>query len=285
MNNSSTKTPLSMPFKLHDSRQDAVAEFDINFNKEKNSFDKFLEFTILYKDRRININFKGDFPMSIATSIQKVSDNTYIKLSPEQIPQLSELRENGLRFFFGPAMPAHSLTSLESLINLGVTDVYVADDLLYNIQETKDICNKAGIGMRLVCNRIPATTLDRGLDYKSPLFAPQNRPLLDKYFNCYEFDCGNPYDWAKFDVLYRAWFEREGWNGDLAEINDDLRLSYPLLAIPQSHMEYKLSCKRRCARPNNPCDRCRQYVDTGMTLVDMGAYIKSNKKHLKMGKE
>ena len=274
-----------MPFKLHNSRQDAVAEFDVNFNKEKNSFDKFLEFIDLYKDRRININFKGDFPMSIASSVQKVSDNTYIKLAPEQVPYLGELQENDFRFFFSPQTPAHNLASLQSLINLGVTDVYPVDDLLYNIKETKAICDEANIGMRLVCNRIPATTLDRGLDYKSQLLAPQNRPLLDDYFTCYEFDCGHPYDWAKFDVLYRAWFEREGWNGDLAEINDDLRVSYPLLAMPQTLAQYKLSCKRRCARPRNECDRCQQYLKTGMHLVDMGAYIKSNKKHLKMGKE
>ena len=204
---------------------------------------------------------------------------------PKDVSYVDKILDTEVKFFFDASVPAFNKTHLDDMMQMGVTDVYIADDLLYNIQETKDICNKAGIGMRLVCNRIPATTLDRGLDYKSPLFAPQNRPLLDKYFDCYEFDCGQPYDWAKFDVLYRAWFEREGWNGDLAEINDDLRVSYPLLAIPQSHMEYKLSCKRRCARPHNVCDRCRQYVYTGMTLVDMGAYIKSNKKHLKMGKE
>lgn len=285
MNSSLKKTPVAMPFKVHNPRNDKVKEFNVFFNQEKNSFDKFLEFIDLYRDMRINIVFRGDFPMNIATSVQKVSNNTYIKLLPEQIPYINELQANDYRYFLDSSTPAHNLCSLESLINLGVTDVYPTDDLLYNIKETKSICDDAGIGMRLVCNRIPSTTLDRGMDYKSPLFAPQNRPFLDEYFTCYEFDCGSPYDWAKFDVLYRAWFEREGWNGDLAEINDDLRLSYPLLAVPQTLTQQKLSCKHRCTRPNNVCSKCKQYIDTGMHLVDMGAYIKSNKKHLKVGKE
>lgn len=287
MNNSLLdKTPVSMPFKLKNPRNDRVAEFDVFFNKDRNNFDKFLEFIDLYSDRRININFRGEqFPTNIALSIQKVSDNTYIKLAPEQIPVLPELQENNCRYFLSSATPAYNFISLESLIDLGVSDIYPADDLVYNLRDTKILCDYAGIGMRLVCNRIPSTALNRGTDYKSPLFAPQNRALLDEYFSCYEFDCGNPYDWAKFDVLYRAWFEREGWNGDLMEINDDLRLSFPLLAVPQSLTSYKLSCKHHCSRPKNRCDRCKQYVDIGMNLVDMGAYIKSNKKHLKMGKE
>lgn len=281
-----TKTPVSVPFKLKNLRNDRVAEFNITFDKDKNSFDKLLEFIDLYKDRRINIDFKGRyFPTNIALSVQKVSDNTYIKLLPEQVQNLPELQENNCRYYFGAANSAYNLISLEDMINLGVTDIYPADDLLYDIKHTKEICDNAGIGMRLVCNRIPSTALNRGSNYKSPLFAPQNRQLLDDYFSCYEFDCGNPYDWAKFDVLYRAWFEREGWNGDLAEINDDLRLSFPLLTIPQYLVSHKLSCKHHCSRPNSMCDKCDQYVRAGIGLTKKGLYIKDNKKHLKMGKE
>ena len=85
LNSSLKKTPVAMPFKVHNPRNDKVKEFNVFFNQEKNSFDKFLEFIDLYRDMRINIVFRGDFPMNIATSVQKVSNNTYIKLLPEQI--------------------------------------------------------------------------------------------------------------------------------------------------------------------------------------------------------
>lgn len=287
MNDSSqVKTPVSIPFKLHNPKNDSVAEFDVSFNKDKNNFDKFLEFIDLYKDKRINVTFKGEqFPLNIATSIQKVSDNTYIKLSPGQNQALPELQKNNCRFFFDQSSSVYNLMSLKSMLDLGVTDIYPADDLLYNIKTTKEICDEANVGMRLICNRIPATTLNRGFDYRSPLFAPQNRELLDNYFSCYEIDCGSPYNWKKFEVLYRAWFEREGWNGDLREINDDLRLLFPLLTVPQFLTEYKLSCRHHCSRPKNNCNKCEQYVQFGMNLTKKGIYLKNNKKHLKMGKE
>lgn len=271
----------SIPFKRHNPRNDCTAEFDILYNVKTSRFEKLIEFVEEYKDKRINILFKGgELPINLIGSIHKFTDNVYVRLTVDQMRSIQELKKNKYRYFLDANCPAYNFTMLQSFAELGITDVYLADDLWYCMNTTKQFCDEHNIRIRLVTNRIPATTLDRGINYKVPLFAPINRELLDNYVDAYEFDCGNPFDWAKFDVLYRAWFEREGWNGDLMEINDDLRLSFPLLAIPQTITEHKLNCDLRCKRPTNHCRKCQQYVDLGMKFVNMGAYIKANKRHL-----
>ena len=270
---------LSIPFILNGKMNDKVSEFNVHFNKEKNSFEKFLQFIDMYKDKRINVTFYGDFPMGVATSIDKVSDNTYVRLTNENFYMSKELQEKGIKFFFDSSFPAYNLSSLDSLINAGATDIYPTDDLLYNLEETYQYCKDNNVGMRLVLNTIPSTVMDRGEIYKSQIYRPQDREFLDQYFDAYEFACGRPYDWAKFDVLYRAWFVREGWNGDLSEINDDLELPFPNLGVMLDLTKDKAKCGRRCnKRSSSKCDKCNEYVSIGISLADKGAYLRENKR-------
>ena len=273
----STLEKISAPFKMYNDKNDYISEFNIRFNKGQNSFEKLIDFIDYYKDRRINIEFTGDFPMGVISGINKISDNVYVRLTQDNFLAYQELRGNNYKFFFDQDYKVYNYASLECFIDMGVSDVYPTDDLLYNIQETKDYCRSKNVNMRLVLNRIPSTIFNRGNTYKSQLYRPQDMDFLDQYFDMFEFDCGDPYDWAKFDVLYRNWFERKGWNGSLEEINDDLRLHYPILSIPSDITFIKSKCGRRCnKREISFCDKCNQYVEIGKNLEDRQIFIPKN---------
>lgn len=273
----STLEKISAPFKMYNDKNDYISEFNIRFNKGQNSFEKLIDFIDYYKDRRINIEFTGDFPMGVVSGINKISDNVYVRLTQDNFLAYQELKENNYKFFFDQDYKVYNYASLECFIDMGVSDIYPTDDLLYNIQETKDYCKSKNVNMRLVLNRIPSTIFNRGNTYKSQLYCPQDMDFLDQYFNMFEFDCGDPYDWAKFDVLYRNWFERKGWNGSLEEINDDLRLHYPILSIPSDITFIKSKCGRRCnKREISFCDKCNQYVEIGKSLEDRQIFIPKN---------
>lgn len=269
---------LAIPFKLNNKLNDKVSEFNVHFDKNKNSFEKFLEFAHTFSDKRINVAFSGSFPMGLVDSINKVADNVYVRLINENFSYWNQLQKKGYKFFFDASYPVFNLSSLDELISMGITDIYPVDDLLYNLKDTKEYSAAHDVNLRLVLNAIPATTINRGKTYKSQIYRPQDRKFLDDYFDTYEFACGNPYDWAQCDVLYRAWFEREGWNGDLAEINGDLKLEFPNLSIPLDLTEIKSKCGRRCNhRVSNPCDICNQYVTLGKTLKEKEVYLTTNK--------
>lgn len=269
-------TKLAAPFKIYNERNDRIAEFNVHFDKNKNSFEKFLEFIDLYKDKRINVTFFGEFPFGVVSSINKISDNVYVRLTSDNFMAYKKLQEEGYRFFFDSSYPAYNKAMLDCLISMGSSDVYPADDLLYNLRDLRSYCDSRGVRTRVILNRIPSTTFDSGTNCKSQIYRPQDREYLDLYFDAYEFDCGKPYDWAKFDVLFRAWYEKEKWNGDLSEINDDLEIQFPNFAVLPELTSIKSNCERRCdSRAGNKCDKCEQYLLIGNDIANKGMYIKS----------
>ena len=95
-----TTTKLSAPFKLHNPRNKTIQEFNVKFDKNKNSFEKFLDFIEAYPDKRINVTFSGEFPMGVVSSINKISDNVYVRLTADNFMAYKEMSEKGYKFFF-----------------------------------------------------------------------------------------------------------------------------------------------------------------------------------------
>lgn len=65
-------------------------------------------------------------------------------------------------------MSIDSFRLLEYVASLGVTDVYITDDLCYNLEMVRRACNKYNIRTRLIINRIPSSRPDKGIDPRSP---------------------------------------------------------------------------------------------------------------------
>lgn len=80
-------------------------------------------------------------------------------------------------------MKVPTYSCLESFINLGVSDVYIADDLCYNLKNVHDICQENNVQMRLILNQVPSMTLDRGINPKAPIFMPKDMDTINPYFD------------------------------------------------------------------------------------------------------
>jgi hypothetical protein len=260
---------IAIPYK-HDinfSLNDKVKEFNILFFKSKNKLEKLIDFIDAYPETRINIKFPEGIHIATLNAVNKITDNVYVRLRAQDIPEVEELKKNNIKFFFDADCPAYNYSTLDSFINLGVTDVYLADDLCYNMSDISEYIHEKNIQLRLVLNRIPSTTLDRGINVRSSIYMPKDFEKLNKYYDVFEFECGEPCDWVKFDVLYRAWFERQYWHGQMSEINDDVFQDFHCDAIYPDFTEFKLNCERRCGkRLANPCRKCEQWLAIGETL-------------------
>lgn len=260
--------PVALPFALNNEYCYDGVEFNIRFDRAKNSLDNLIEFVQKYPHSRINISFPAGVHIPTLITLQKVSNyKTYARLSEADIGKVQELVDNDLFFFFDSTLCASNYTNLEAMIRCGVSDIYIADDLCYDLDEVIAICDSCNVGLRLILNRIPATSFDRGTCYSSPIYRPQDIDLLMDYFSTFEFDCGTPYDWAEADVLMRAWFDRKHWHGDLSEINKDLQFHFPNDSVVPEYTRYKINCERRCAkRIRNHCRKCRQFIEIGQVL-------------------
>lgn len=261
---------LAIPFKLNNEKYDEVAdEFNLKFNSERNSEEKLIEFAETYQDHRINIEM-DIVDSSLLSVLSKVHPRIYVRLTRmSDMTILSELRKKKIKFFFdSEAYTATSITSLIFLISIGVSDVYIADDLCYDLENTAEIAHGWNVQLRLVLN-VVAMTVPPINEEKSPWFPPEATDILAKYIDTIEFDCGDPYDWHRFGVFYRAWLERKTWHGNLNEIIYPLTIDIPNDSfLADELIRYKVNCRRHCSAASRSCTRCQSYVDLANELAE-----------------
>jgi len=153
-------------------------------------FDKLISFVEEYSNKRINISIPDDeIPINHFVTLNKIHNNIYVKLTRFQFRYAEKLKENNIKFFFDNTVPVSTFILLDELIKLGVTDVYIADDLCYNLENVSKRCQKDNVQIRLILNRIPATTINPYEDVRAPIFSPRHFNVLDEYIDVAEFDC------------------------------------------------------------------------------------------------
>lgn len=263
---------IAAPFALDNaSNNERIDEFNIVF-KEDSSMEKLTEFLELYQEKRINVYFDGYKPTQYELKLLNASnDKFYIMLSPHSV-DAEELQKLGVKFFSGKLI--NSWTELVNWTGVGVSDVYPAGDLLYEMNTLREYCDTHNLGIRYTLNIIPFAMGEP----EDVFFRPQEFELLDKYFDTVEFVCDGDsfdarrYNWNIFRVLYKAWFVKHKWIGDLAEINIDIDYSLPCEALPARFFEKKMNCGYGCKKGKH-CNSCNLYYTMALNLRDKGLAI------------
>lgn len=292
---------LATPFQLHCDYEDVIDEWNINYdpykytktdklnqtaNKKEESqmlFDKLITFVEQYPNKRINIAITdNNIPVSHLVTLNKLHDNVYVKLNIYQQRYAIEFKNKGIKFFFDNTVPVSTFILLDELIKMGVSDVYIADDLCYNLENVSNRCKKDNVQIRLILNRIPATTPNADTDIHSPIFTPRHFNVLNEYIDVAEFDCfydseSDAYNWNIFNVLFKSWFIKHDWYNDLREINKDINFFYPVRQEMPLFIERKTNCGRKCAY-SDKCHKCEVVIELAELLYDDDVYIKQGEK-------
>lgn len=267
---------LTTPFKLYNDKWDEkVQEFNIEFDIRKNKIEKLVEFAETYSTHRINIKFET-IPPGL-NAVLKLCPNIYIRLvDMYQYQAIVELEYAKGRFFFDFHVP--NLALFGTLIELGVSDIYLADDLWYSLKDVKEYCLEHNVRIRAILNKIPTISFDKGYNLKHIIFMPQHFNLWNQYIDVAEFDCGTPYDWKKFETLYKIWFIDKDWDGGLQQINNDLKIAIPNQALLYDFIAYKIQCGLKCNKQKNTyCNKCEKNIRLGQLFYEKGAHLKIKK--------
>lgn len=269
---------LALPFALNnDFYTDKTDEFNVLFNPERNSMDRLYEFCDTFNDRRINIEWSNNEPrITDMRGLMMANKNIAVRVTKGQIKTLVNLIESDIPAFFHWDAPATSISTLEFLLSLGVSDIYLMDDLWYNISDIYAVLQEHEVQNRFILNKIHATTPNKGYNPKSPIFPPECSHIIFNYVDVVEADCGRPFNWHKLGVYYRAWFERNDWHGNLSEIIDDLHMDIPNDSLAADDLvTFKLNCGRHCdSRPVSHCHRCAQMFEIARKLRDKGIGVR-----------
>ena len=267
---------LAIPFALNNDENNLKAsEFNIIFKKDRNSLEKLLEFAEAYPDYRINIEM-DIIDVQMLNLVNRAHDKIYVRLTDvSHFEQVPALKEKNIKFFMDYKLfPVKSKSELAYLIALGVTDIYPADDLLYEVKELHEILVGHNIKARMVLNKVPYT-LPNVDDPRIPWFTPQNVDILDQFIDTVEFDFQNdPKGWKQFEVYYKTWFIKKHWHGNLREIIQELNFNIANDSLfSEELLHFKINCGRRCVNADSHCKRCEQYIEIANALDSMNIGI------------
>lgn len=261
---------LAIPFKRHYKLNDRADEFIVYYDPKLQDFNDLLTFAQTYDDKVINIRYRNSLDTKTAISLNKICDNVRFIATMGDVNSFEKLKENDVDFFLSDDYPCRSFKDLQAYVeSLGVSQVYIADDLCYNLPAVNEYCAKFGVKVRVVLNRVPIT-ITSPADPTIMVWIPQDQALMDKYFDVAEFDCGKDkgYDFHQLDVLYRSWFERHDWAGDMREICKGIPYRYVARTILPGTNDGKIKCGLGCVRNGWSCTKCKQILELSKHLVE-----------------
>ena len=254
--------------------EDDIGQYNISYDPQDSNFKKLMEFIKTYKDKRINVSFRNEFDKSIAETLITMFDNVYIRLDKDTRTKLFDREVQKTlyrRFFVDTSFSASSWSALNFLIESGVSDVFISNDLSYDLANVRRYCDKAKINMRVVINQIQNTNNDGWLGSKIVFYRPNDTEFISQYFDACEFAADTKY----IKGLITAYFENENWEGN---INNIVPNSFALHnnSIPPDWTGLKSSCKMRCMTGGN-CHMCDNLYDIAAKLNSIGVEFPDNK--------
>lgn len=131
---------------------DKVDEVTIKYNSNDMTL---LEFLLKYKDKRVNIylediNITDEELEKILTLFNVKELSLYLKISTYDSILISKLKERKIPFFLEQVVNNWDL--FWGFLSIGVTDIYIAEDLCFELEEISQVAHKIGVQIRTFPN-------------------------------------------------------------------------------------------------------------------------------------
>lgn len=246
-----------------------IDEVLIDYKNKDGELIRFME-TIPEKQRIIvkimdkNINI--DENVSIIAAAAQKHPNMSVLLPAADMTFADKLREENVPFFFDKFVSNWDVFMSYSAI--GVSDIYIVNELAFEMPEVSKICKEKNIKVRTFPNvaQMSNTTLNLN-KLKSFFIRPEDIATYEPYVDVCEFF--GPID--RQSVLYEI-YTKEKWMGDLEELIIGLNFSVPNQSIIPAFGEQRLNCRKDCYR--GKCIICDKIISIANTLKDAGVQLR-----------
>ncbi len=261
----------SIPYVTKDYNRKHFPDSEINITYHEDSTPEQLKvFAQEFADRRINVLFLHHEIEEMFSIVSKTGMKNIVVVIPfkYQLFNTVNLLSNYDYYTFEVAQTIYDVWTL---INYGVSDIFLGEELLHNLDEIKDICYNCGVKIRLLGDAVPRTCAEEKEDpnvfMASTKFVPrpEDYDLLCEYFDVIQFlsETSN-----MLNVLEKVWTAKT-WFGDISGIMaHDIPIDFPNLHIPKGFTESKLNCKVKCLYGKSTCRKCMNSIDIARMLEE-----------------
>lgn len=181
---------------------------------------------------------------------------------------LSEIKNKNIPFFYRNYVNHWDL--LQGFLLDGVTDIYIVEELGFELDKVYKVLNAANIKVRVFpdvaqasCGNLP--------ELKSFFIRPEDMDIYAPYVDIFEF-------WAKEklqETYYEIYAKDRKWFGPLNELIRGLDSSFELDSryILPYFAERRVKCAKQCFK-GGPCIICDRIEKASKTFKDNGLLVK-----------
>lgn len=161
---------------------------------------------------------------------------------------------------------------LHYYLNCGVSQVYIAEALGFELQEVAALCHNRGVRIRVYPNVAQASVREAPALMKF-FIRPEDAELYAQYIDVFEFWCEDIQQ-----HIYRKIYQNGEWYGPLREIIKDFDCDIDSRRLLPVFGSIRINCGKRCLK-GRPCHICDKLYDISKTLESSNVIIKkeSNK--------
>ena len=256
-------------------------EINIIYNKNDIELPAFIE---KHAEKRINLIIEhpeGNFDNFEIKKIQAIAEkypeaNIHICLYSLQKAAamdnsiVAQMNSVMLPWFTGYI--ATTWDALHYLISLGVSDIYIAEDLGFELPKVSKICKKAGVAIRVIPN-VAQSSINNAPDLKKFFIRPEDIDLYAEYIDTIEF-------WGELtqqDTFYKIYKTMKCWVGNLKEIIFSFNLDFDNHRILPEFGKARLNCGKGCLK-GQPCSICNTIYDISKQMEKHDIIVVKRKK-------
>lgn len=241
---------------------------DINFIKSLTSKEKVINNTVI-----IEVKDMYDFYENNCIEVFKFLKTNYteinFKLKFEKYDTnlkefYNQLKKDNIDFFF--ALLVRDWDSFNGLLKLGVSDVYIVEELGFSLGKLGPMAHAKNVSIRCYAN-VAQSMWKEERSIKSFFIRPEDADLYTGLVDVIEFFGDNQ---RQYETLYKIYAINKKWSGPLKEIILGLESDVDSRTIvPGVFIKYRLNCEKRCAK-GSKCSICERFIDIGDQLLERG---------------
>lgn len=246
-----------------------VDEVIIDYKNKDGELIRFMEtipeqqrIIVKITDKKLDI----DENISILAAAAKVHPNMAVLLPTADAAFAETLKNENLSFFFDKFVNEWDV--FMSYMELGISDIYIVNELAFEMPEVSRICKEHNVRVRIFPNVAQMSNTAANLNkLKAFYIRPEDIATYEPYVDVCEFF--GPID--RQSVLYEI-YKNEKWMGDLEELIIGLNYSIPNQSIIPAFGEQRLNCRKDCYR--GKCIVCDKIASIANSLKDAGVQLR-----------
>ena len=258
---------------------DKVDEILIRYDKNK-ILELFTQFIPAHLNQRVIVQLIEENNIdTIVNNLKKIisiyNENKDIKFDI-QLPFynqkfMEELKDTNLKYFFKAA--ANSWDKFTGLISQNVSDIYITDELAFELDKVAEIAHKNNIKVRIYPN-IAQSRWDKLSDILKFFIRPEDIEMYESYVDVCEFYGDKA---QQIDTYYKIYQEDKKWFGDLQEIIIGLDSKIDSRYIIPRFAEKRIKCGKDCLK-GGKCEMCKRILDLSEQLENAHLIVQIDKK-------